>query len=208
MSKYEIKNAQGEKVAETELADGVFGIEPNIHVMHHIVKCQMSNWRQGTHSTKGRSDVSGGGKKPWRQKGTGRARQGSIRAPHWRGGGVVFGPTPHLHTKRTNNKEVKLAMRSALSGKVRDNELILVDDFGFEKPSTKAAVAFLKAVGAEGKRLTIVVRDDDFNAYLSFRNIPKTLILTASEVTCYDLVNNGALIMPVDIANHFGEVLA
>ena len=208
MSKYEIKNAQGEKVAEADLADGVFGIEPNVHVMHHIVKCQMSNWRAGTHSTKGRSDVSGGGKKPYRQKGTGRARQGSIRAAQWRGGGVVFGPTPHLHTKRMNNKEVKLAMRSALSGKARENELVLVDDFGFEKPCTKDAVKFLKAVGAEGKRTTIVVRDDDINAYLSFRNIPKTLILTASEVTTYDLINNGALIMPADIANHFGEVLA
>ena len=208
MSKYEIKNAQGSAVAEAELADSVYGIEPNVHVMHHVVKCLMANWRQGTHSTKGRSDVSGGGKKPWRQKGTGRARQGSIRAPQWRGGGVVFGPTPHLYTKRVNAKEVKLAMRSALSAKVRDNELVIVDGYNFEKPCTKDAVAMLKAFGAEGKRVTIVVDDEDINAYLSFRNIPKTIILAPSEVTVYDLLNNGVLLMTADIANHFGEVLA
>ena len=208
MSKFEVKNSEGSKAAEVELAEGVYGIEPNIHVMHHIVKCQMAGWRQGTQSAKGRSEVSGGGKKPWRQKGTGRARQGSIRAPQWRHGGVVFAPKPRSYAKRMNNKEVKLAMRSALSAKVRDNELVLVDDYGFEKPSTKAGVAMLKALGIEGKRITIVVRPDDVNAYLSFRNIPKTLILTPNEVKAYDLVNNGALLMPADIATHFGEVLA
>ena len=208
MSKFEVKNAEGKKVAEAELADSVYGIEPNIHVMHHIVKCQQACWRQGTQSTKGRSEVSGGGKKPWRQKGTGRARQGSIRAAQWRHGGVVFGPKPRTYYKRMNNKEVKLAMRSALSAKLADNELVLVDDYGFEKPSTKAAVAMLKALGLEGKRLTIIVREDDINAYLSFRNIPKTFIITPSEANNYDLINNGALVMPADVANHFGEVLA
>lgn len=208
MSKFEVKNAEGKQVAEAELADAVYGIEPNIHVMHHIVKCQQDCWRQGTQSTKGRSEVSGGGKKPWRQKGTGRARQGSIRAAQWRGGGVIFGPKPRTYVKRMNNKEVKLAMRSALSAKLRDNELVLVDDYGFEKPSTKAAVAMLKALGIEGKRLTIIVREDDINAYLSFRNIPKTFIITPAEANTYDLVNNGALLMPADIAAHFGEVLA
>lgn len=208
MSKFEVKNAEGKQVAEAELADAVYGIEPNIHVMHHIVKCQQACWRQGTQSTKGRSEVSGGGKKPWRQKGTSRARQGSIRAAQWRGGGVIFGPKPRTYVKRMNNKEVKLAMRSALSAKLRDNELVLVDDYGFEKPSTKAAVAMLKALGIEGKRLTIIVREDDINAYLSFRNIPKTFIITPAEANTYDLVNNGALLMPADIAAHFGEVLA
>ena len=208
MSKFEVKNAEGKQVAEAELADAVYGIEPNIHVMHHIVKCQQACWRQGTQSTKGRSEVSGGGKKPWRQKGTGRARQGSIRAAQWRGGGVIFGPKPRTYVKRMNNKEVKLAMRSALSAKLRDNELVLVDDYGFEKPSTKAAVAMLKALGIEGKRLTIIVREDDINAYLSFRNIPKTFIITPAEANTYDFVNNGALLMPADVAAHFGEVLA
>lgn len=181
MAKFEVKNSEGKKVAEAELAAEVYGIEPNIHVMHHIVKCQMASWRQGTQSAKGRSEVSGGGKKPWRQKGTGRARQGSIRAAQWRHGGVVFAPKPRSYAKRMNNKEVKLAMRSALSAKLADGELVLVDDYGFEKPSTKAAVAMLKALGLEGKRLTIIVRDEDVNAYLSFRNIPKTFIITADE---------------------------
>ena len=188
MAKFEVKNSEGKKVAEAELAAEVYGIEPNIHVMHHIVKCQMASWRQGTQSAKGRSEVSGGGKKPWRQKGTGRARQGSIRAAQWRHGGVVFAPKPRSYAKRMNNKEVKLAMRSALSA--------------------KAAVAMLKALGLEGKRLTIIVRDEDVNAYLSFRNIPKTFIITADEANTYDLVNNNAVLMPADIAAHFGEVLA
>ncbi|OUN48247.1 50S ribosomal protein L4 [Collinsella sp. An7] len=208
MAMFEVKNSEGKKVSETELASAVYGIEPNTHIMHHIVKCQMACWRAGTQSAKGRSEVSGGGKKPWRQKGTGRARQGSIRAPQWRHGGVVFAPKPRSYAKRMNNKEVKLAMRSALSAKVRDNELVLVDDYGFEKPSTKAAVAVLKALGLEGKRLTIIVREDDINAYLSFRNIPKTFIITPSEANTYDLMNNGALLMPADVAAHFGEVLA
>ncbi len=208
MTKFDVKNSEGTKVAEAELAAEVYGIEPNLHVMHHIVTCQQACWRQGTQSAKTRSEVSGGGKKPWRQKGTGRARQGSTRSPQWRHGGVVFAPKPRSYAKRMNNKEVKLAMRSALSAKVRDNELVLVDNYGFEKPSTKAAVAMLKALGLEGKRLTIIVREDDINAYLSFRNIPKTFIITPNEANTYDLVNNGALLMPADVATHFGEVLA
>ena len=208
MSKFEVMNSEGKKATEAELAPEVYGIEPNIHVMHHIVKCQQACWRQGTQSAKGRSEVSGGGKKPWRQKSSGRARQGSTRAPQWRHGGVVFAPKPRSYAKRMNAKEVKLAMRSALSAKVRDNELVLVDDYAFEKPSTKAAVAMLKALGLEGKRLTIIVRDEDINAYLSFRNVPKTFIITPDEANTYDLLNNGALLMTADIAAHFGEVLA
>ena len=203
MAKFEVKNSEGKKVAEAELAAEVYGIEPNIHVMHHIVKCQMASWRQGTQSAKGRSEVSGGGKKPWRQKGTGRARQGSIRAAQWRHGGVVFAPKPRSYAKRMNNKEVKLAMRSALSAKLADGELVLVDDYGFEKRVPRVGEVFL-----EGKRLTIIVRDEDVNAYLSFRNIPKTFIITADEANTYDLVNNNAVLMPADIAAHFGEVLA
>ena len=208
MSKIEIKNAEGKAVDTVEFDSSVFGVEPNIPVIHQVVTVQLGNLRQGTHDTKGRSEVSGGGAKPWRQKGTGRARQGSIRAAQWRHGGVVFAPKPRSYAKRMNNKEVKLAMRSALSAKLADGELVLVDDYGFEKPSTKAAVAMLKALGLEGKRLTIIVRDEDVNAYLSFRNIPKTFIITADEANTYDLVNNNAVLMPADIAAHFGEVLA
>lgn len=198
----------GKKTGEMELNAAVFGIEPNMTVVHAAVKNYLANQRQGTQSTLTRAEVRGGGIKPWRQKGTGRARQGSIRAAQWRGGGVIFGPKPRTYVKRMNNKEVKLAMRSALSAKLRDNELVLVDDYGFEKPSTKAAVAMLKALGLEGRRLTIIVREDDINAYLSFRNIPKTWIITPAEANTYDLINNGALIMPADVAAHFGEVLA
>ena len=201
-------NMAGDQVGEVALSEAVFGVEPNESVLHDSVKNHLANCRQGTQSALTRAEVSGGGIKPWRQKGTGRARQGSIRAAQWRHGGVVFAPKPRSYAKRMNNKEVKLAMRSALSAKLADGELVLVDDYGFEKPSTKAAVAMLKALGLEGKRLTIIVRDEDVNAYLSFRNIPKTFIITADEANTYDLVNNNAVLMPADIAAHFGEVLA
>ena len=208
MPKIAMLNQEGAKVGEIELSEAIFASEINESVLHLVVRSQLAAKRQGTQSAKTRSEVSGGGKKPWRQKGTGRARQGSTRSPQWRHGGVVFAPKPRSYAKRMNNKEVKLAMRSALSAKVRDNELVLVDNYGFEKPSTKAAVAMLKALGLEGKRLTIIVREDDINAYLSFRNIPKTFIITPNEANTYDLVNNGALLMPADVATHFGEVLA
>ena len=187
MAKFEVKNSEGKKVAEAELAAEVYGIEPNIHVMHHIVKCQMASWRQGTQSAKGRSEVSGGGKKPWRQKGTGRARQGSIRAAQWRHGGVVFAPKPRSYAKRMNNKEVKLAMRSALSAKVRDNEHFLVDDYGFEKPSTKAAVAALTPV-TENKFTTVVLSRENVNEWLSVRNIPTVHPIFADQLNTYDVV--------------------
>ena len=208
MTTIEIKDASGKKAGTADLAASVFGIEPNVHVMHQVVRSQRAAWRQGTSNTLTRGKVSGGGKKPWRQKGTGRARQGTIRAPQWAGGGTVFGPHPRSYAFHVNKKEVKQALRSALSAKLADGELVLVDDYGFEKPSTKAAVAMLKALGLEGKRLTIIVRDEDVNAYLSFRNIPKTFIITADEANTYDLVNNNAVLMPADIAAHFGEVLA
>ena len=208
MSKYAIKNAEGAQVAEAELADGVFGIEPNIPVIHQAVVCQDSCARQGTHSVKNRHEVSGGGVKPYRQKGTGRARQGSIRAGQWTGGGVIFGPTPRSHAKRINNKMVKLAMRSVLSGKVADGELVLVDSLSFEKPSTKQAVALLAALGISEKRVTVVVSDDDVNAYLSFRNLKKVNVIGVSEANTRNLIDNGALVMTADIAKKLEEVLA
>ena len=208
MSKYAIKNVEGAQVAEAELADGVFGIEPNIPVIHQVVVCQDSCARQGTHSVKNRHEVSGGGVKPYRQKGTGRARQGSIRAGQWTGGGVIFGPTPRSHAKRINNKMVKLAMRSVLSGKVADGELVLVDSLPFEKPSTKQAVALLAALGIAEKRVTVVVSDDDVNAYLSFRNLQKVNVIGVSEANTRNLIDNGALVMTPDTAKKLEEVLA
>ena len=208
MSNIEIKNAEGQPAGELELNDAVYGIEPHIAVMHQVVTCQRASLRQGTHSVKNRHDVSGGGRKPYRQKGTGRARQGSIRAAQWTGGGVVFGPTPRSHARRTNTKEVKLAMRSALSGKLADGELIVVDAYNFDKPSTKQAVAMVNALGIADKRLTVVVPDEAIDAFLSFRNLPKVLVLGQSECTTYDLVDNGYLVMSADVAKFFGEVLA
>ena len=231
MSKYAIKNVEGAEVSQAELSDDVFGIEPNIPVIHQVVVCQDSCARQGTHSVKNRHDVSGGGgqdscarqgthsvknrhevsgggAKPYRQKGTGRARQGSTRAAQWTGGGVVFGPTPRTHNKRINSKMVKLAMRSVLSGKVADSELVLVDALSFEKPSTKQAKALLASLGIEGKRVTVVVSDDDVNTYLSFRNLQQVNVIGMSEATTRNLIDNGALVMTADIAKQFEEVLA
>ena len=208
MAKFEVKNSEGKKVAEAELAAEVYGIEPNIHVMHHIVKCQMASWRQGTQSAKGRSEVSGGGKKPWRQKGTGRARQGSIRAAQWRHGGVVFAPKPRSYAKRMNNKEVKLAMRSALSAKLADGELFIVKDMDFEKPCTKDAVALIKALGLEGKRICVVIGNEDIEAFLSFRNIPEVNILPVGDINTYELVDNKALVIAEPCLARIEEVLA
>jgi large subunit ribosomal protein L4 len=208
MSNIEIKNAEGAVVKTADLNDSVYGIEPNINVVHQVVVNYLASQRQGTHSTKGRSEVSGGGKKPWRQKGTGRARQGSIRAAQWAGGGVVFGPTPHSHARRSNNKEVKLAMRSVLSGKLADGELFIVDALDFEKPNTKQAVALLKNLGIEGKRVTVVVPDDAIDAFLSFRNIKKVNVIGAGEANAHNLIDNVALVMTEAVAEKFGEVLA
>ena len=208
MSKYDIKNVEGQAAGQADLSDDVFGIEPNIPVIHQVVVCQDACLRQGTHSTKNRHEVSGGGRKPWRQKGTGRARQGSIRAAQWTGGGVVFGPTPRDHSKRINKKMVKLAMRSVLSGKVADSELVLVDALSFEKPSTKQAKAVLDALGVSGKRVTVVIPDDDVNSYLSFRNLERVNCIAVSEANTRNLIDNGALVMTTDIAKQLEEVLA
>lgn len=208
MSKIEVKNVQGKAVETLEFSDGVFGIEPNIPVVHHVVVAYEATLRQGTHSTKNRSAVSGGGAKPYRQKGTGRARQGTIRAPQWAGGGVVFGPVPRSHAKRANNKEKKLAMRSVLSGKLADSELVLVDDFSFEKPSTKQAAAILKALGLADRRVTLILDDDDVITYLAFRNLPRVIVYGVSEANTRNLLDNGALVMTTAVAKQLEEVLA
>ena len=207
MTTIEIKDASGKKAGTADLAASVFGIEPNVHVMHTVVRAYRAAMRQGTHDTKTRGEVRGGGKKPWRQKGTGRARQGTIRAPQWAGGGTVFGPHPRSYAFRVNNKEVKLAMRSALSAKLADGELFVVDAFNFEKPSTKAAVAALKALGLE-RRTTLVIDDEDVNTYLSFRNIPTVNILPVSAANTYELIDNKALVFTADALKRIEEVLA
>ena len=209
MSKISVKNVEGAEVEQAELSDAVYGIEPNIPVIHQIVVAQDSNMRQGTHSVKNRHEVSGGGRKPYRQKGTGRARQGSIRAAQWRGGGVVFGPTPRTHAKKTNNKMVKLAMRSVLSGKLADGELYVVDALDFPEISTKKAKTALHALGiTDNMRVTVVVDDENINAYLSFRNLANVTIIADVEATSRLLIDNKALVLTADVAKKFGEVLA
>ena len=208
MSNIEVKNVEGQAVGTVELSSDVFGIEPNIPVVHQVVVAYEASLRQGTHSVKNRHDVSGGGKKPYRQKGTGRARQGSTRAGQWTGGGVIFGPVPRSHAKRANNKEKQLAMRSVLSGKLADAELILLDSLSFDEPSTKKAQAILNALGIAGKRVTIVVPDDDVITYLSFRNIPKVEVIGISEANTRFLIDNAVLVMTTDIAKQLEEVLA
>lgn len=208
MSQIEIKSKEGKTVDTVEFSSTVYGVEPNVALVHHVVTCQQSNLRQGTHAVKNRSAVSGGGAKPWRQKGTGRARQGSIRSAQWRGGGVVFGPTPRDHYKRINNKESKAAMRSVLSAKLSDGQLFVVDNFGFEKPSTKAGAAMLKSLGLYGKRVTVVVNDDDIDTYLSLRNIERVSVISILEASALTLVDNKALVLSASVAKQLEEVLS
>jgi large subunit ribosomal protein L4 len=194
MAKIDITDTRGKKVASADLAEGVFGIEPNTFAVHQVVRSQQAARRAGTHSSLTRGRVSGGGKKPWRQKGTGRARQGSTRSPQWAGGGVVFGPHPRSYAFKVPNKVVKLAMRSALSAKVAEGSLFVVDGFDFDAPSTKQAAEIIKSLGISG-RVTIVVADDDVNAMLSFRNLPRVRVIAASEANTYDLVDNAAVLL-------------
>jgi large subunit ribosomal protein L4 len=193
MATIEIKDTNGKKVGEASLEDAVFAIEPNETAVHQVVRSQLAARRAGTQSTKGRSEVRGGGRKPWRQKGTGRARAGTIRSPLWRGGGITFGPKPRSYGFRVPNKVVKLAMRSVLSSKTAEGALIIVDDFGLGEPSTKMAASILKDLGIEG-RATVVVNNEDTAAVKSFRNIEKVHVITASEANTYDLVNNTSLV--------------
>ena len=208
MSTIEVKNIAGEKVSDLELSDAVYGIVPNVPVMHQCVRYLLAKDRQGTHKVKNRHEVSGGGKKPWRQKGTGRARQGSIRAPQWRGGGVVFGPTPRDYSFSMNKKEIKLAMRSALSAKLADNELLVIDEFPYEKPCTKDAVKFIEANGLAGKRVTVVLPEGAMEAALSFRNLPKVTVLFDQEIDTYFMLDNKVLVLAEPVATRLGEVLA
>ena len=208
MTTIEIKDASGKKAGDAELSASVFGIEPNVPVMHQVVRAQRASWRAGTSNTLTRGNVRGGGKKPWRQKGTGRARQGSIRSPQWRGGGTVFGPHPRSYAFRVNNKEVKLAMRSALSAKLADGQLTVVDGFNFEKPRTKDAKAFIQAMGFEGQRTTLVIGNEDVTTWLSFRNLEKVNVLPVAEANTYELLDNKQLVFTAEALKRIEEVLA
>jgi large subunit ribosomal protein L4 len=187
MPKVNMQTPAGKKSGSIDLADDWFGIEPNVAVMHQVVTAQLAARRAGTQSTRTRAEVRGGGAKPWRQKGTGRARQGSIRSPQWRGGGVALGPKPRSYAQRTPKKMVRLALRSALSDRASEGRVVVVDSWGFDAPRTKDALAALKALGVSG-RILVVLEATDRNTALSFRNIPEVHLIEAGQLNAYDVL--------------------
>lgn len=201
-------NIEGTQVEEIELSDSIFNIEPNLAVMHQALVRQLANARQGTHSTQTRAEVSRTGAKVWRQKGTGRARQGSRRAPHWVGGGVAFGPKPRSYTKEMPKKMRRLAIRSLLSAKARAGQITLVEDLSFERPKTKEALAVLQKLGAAGKSAVLLVGagENDANVKLSFRNIEKVKPLHWQMVNIRDVLGHEQLIVPLAALRRIEEL--
>jgi large subunit ribosomal protein L4 len=189
MAQITVKNASGADAGTAELDDATFGIQPNVPVMHQVVTAQLAGRRSGTQSTKTRSEVRGGGAKPYRQKGTGNARQGSIRAPHYSGGGVALGPKPRSYAQKTPKKMIKLALRSALSDRANEGRIVVVDSWGWDTPSTKQAKAALAALGVDGRVLVVVDRDDAAAA-LSFRNLTEVHVILPGELNAYDVLCN------------------
>ncbi len=207
MPKVSLYNISGEQVGDIELADSIFGIEVNQHVLYEVVKNQLANKRQGTQSTKTRSEVRGGGRKPWNQKGTGRARQGSIRAPQWKGGGVVFAPKPRDHSYRVPKKVRRLAMKSALSAKVSSEEILVLDSLNLSAPKTKDIVKMLKDNKSTRKAL-IVMADKDENVIRSANNIPGVQTTLVSTLNVYDILRHDLFIITKDAVKKVEEVYA
>ena len=207
MPEIAVLDRNGNEVEKIQLADSVFGIEPNVSVMHDMVKCYLANQRQGTQSALTRAEVSGGGKKPWRQKGTGRARQGSTRAPQWYHGGIVFAPKPRDYSYSLNKKVRRLAMKSALSSKVRDNEMIVLDSFEMDEFKTKTVAAMLKAVGSEKKAL-IVLPENDKKVIASASNIPGVKTALVNTLNVYDILNADKFIVVKGAVAQIEEVYA
>lgn len=198
-------NVAGQQIGEVQLADHAFGIAPNKHVLFEAVHMQQASLRLGTHKTKGRSEVRGGGRKPWKQKGTGRARQGSIRAPQWKGGGTVFGPTPRSYAYKLPKKVRRLALHSALSSKVLDNEITVLDALAVEGPKTKVMATILSNLNITRKAL-VVVADFDENIALSIRNIPYAKVVDAQGVNVLDILRYEQLIITQEAAQRVAEV--
>ncbi len=207
MPKVDVYNMQGKKVSDVELSEAVFGIEPNENIVHSALVNYLANQRQGTQSTKTRAEVSGGGRKPWRQKGTGRARQGSIRAPQWIKGGIALGPKPRSYSYRINKKEKQLAIRSLLSAKVLDNELTVVDKLEVEEAKTKVMAKALTDLKVEGKAL-IVLADRNDNVLRSSRNIEGVKTIELNTINVFDLLNCNKLVLPLDTVKKLEEVYA
>lgn len=207
MKKIEVLNINGEAASKIELNENIWGITPNDAVLYDALRLARNNQRQGTADTKTRSEVSGGGKKPWRQKGTGRARQGSTRAPHWPGGGIVFGPHPRSYAIKMNRKERRLALKSALAYKALESNLIVVDSFNIETSKTKDAKATL-ANFKTGKKVLIVVDELNDNLILSTRNLNNVLLLAVNEINTYDVVLADTMIITENALKQLEEVLA
>ncbi|MGI6151891.1 MAG: 50S ribosomal protein L4 [Christensenellales bacterium] len=206
MPKVAVYNTAGSPVGEIELPESVFGIEPNADVMHEVVTAILANKRQGTQSALTRAEVRGGGKKPWRQKGTGRARHGSIRSPQWTHGGVVFAPKPRSYALSVNKKARRLAIRSALSTKALNGEVIVLDAFAIDAPKTKVVAAALKALNAE--KALIVTPEKDDNLLLSARNIKNTAVTTADNLNVYDILKYEKFVILADAITKVEEVYA
>jgi large subunit ribosomal protein L4 len=187
MASVDIRNASGATVGTADLADDVFGVTPNVALMHQVVTAQLAGIRSGDHSTLTRAEVRGGGRKPWRQKGSGRARQGSTRAPHWRGGGVAMGPKPRSYTQRTPKKMVAAALRSALSDRAAEGKVAVVEGWDFPAPKTREAKAAIEALGLTGKVLVVLDREEEDTAR-AFRNLPKVHLILPSELNAYDVL--------------------
>ncbi|AJY75272.1 50S ribosomal protein L4 [Paenibacillus beijingensis] len=207
MPKVAVFNVSGSQVGEVELSESVFGIQPNVHVLHSAVLLQQAAERAGTHKTKGRSEVRGGGRKPWKQKGTGRARQGSIRSPQWVGGGTVFGPTPRSYGFKLPKKVRRLAIKSALSSKVIDNGIIVLDQLAFGAPKTKEFAAILNNLKV-GRKALVVTAEYENNVALSARNIPGVKFVAADGINVLDVLAHDQLIITKEAALKVQEVLA
>ena len=187
MASVDVKSQAGKVVGSVDLSEDVFGLEPNVPVMHQVVTAQLAARRAGSQSTRTRAEVAGGGAKPWRQKGTGRARQGSNRAPHWRGGGVALGPKPRSFAQNTPKKMIRLALWSALSDRAADGKVVVLDEWTFDAPKTKEATAALESLDIEGKVLLVLGENDDV-AWRSFRNLGDVHCLFARELNAYDVL--------------------
>ncbi|MBO5564508.1 MAG: 50S ribosomal protein L4 [Lachnospiraceae bacterium] len=207
MANVSVFNMEGVEVGKIDLNDAVFGVSVNEHLLHLAVVQQLANNRQGTQKAKTRGEVSGGGRKPWRQKGTGHARQGSTRSPQWKGGGVVFAPTPRDYTLKMNRKEKQAAIRSALSDRVANGQLIVLDELKFDEIKTKAFVKVMDNLKVEGKALVMTGEKND-NAILSARNIPNVKTSDIGQINVFDIMNAGTLILTKDAVEKIEEVYA
>jgi len=208
MSKLDIINAKGEKVKDIKLEDNIFIKEPNDAVLYNAIVLAQASLRQGTHKAKTRSEVSGGGRKPWRQKGTGNARQGSIRATQWRGGGIVFGPTPRDYSKKQNKKERRLALKSALGYKVINKELVIVDDIKFETSKTKEMMSFLTNLNMVNEKVLIVLPELDENICLASRNLGNVKVIRTDEVNTLDVVTADKMVITENALKMVEEALS